>query len=189
MGFFCLFFSTLQLRVVFRGLKILRPFLQFGIFTLAFYVSLTRISDYKHHPGDVVAGALVGVFFASINLLVLVDLFNRPRTFKLESCEDLREGERTALAEGFDGVDGGGGDAIQVHTMQYHACNQHLVFIIQKCFTSRVTAGASLSRRPASGTTTTTANTNSRERREGRGRARGAAGPAARRRPRKKVFL
>ncbi len=104
--------------MVFRGLKILRPFLQFGIFTLAFYVSLTRISDYKHHPGDVVAGALVGVFFASINLLVLVDLFNRPRTFKLESCEDLREGERTALAEGFDGVDGGGGDAIQVPTMQ-----------------------------------------------------------------------
>ncbi len=78
-----------KVRVMFRGLKILRPFLQFGIFSLAFYISLTRISDYKHHPFDVVTGALVGTIFAVIILVFLLDLFNRPRTFKIESCAQL----------------------------------------------------------------------------------------------------
>ena len=34
-------------RNIFRGLKIIRPFFQFGIFSLAFYICLTRITDYK----------------------------------------------------------------------------------------------------------------------------------------------
>ncbi len=99
-----------QVRVLFRGLKILRPFLQFGIFTLAFYICLTRISDYKHHPMDVVSGALVGIFFAAINLLVLLDLFNRPRTFKFESYEDLAAGETHVDGGGSRGGGGSGGD-------------------------------------------------------------------------------
>ena len=77
-----------RIRAVFRGLKILRPFLQFGVFSLAFYISLTRISDYKHHPADVVVGMLVGIFFAIIILLFLVDLFNRPRVFKIEELDE-----------------------------------------------------------------------------------------------------
>ena len=80
-----------KIRVVFRGLKILRPFMQFGVFSLAFYISLTRISDYKHHPADVVVGMLVGVFFAMIILLFLVDLFNRPRVFKIEEWKEEEE--------------------------------------------------------------------------------------------------
>lgn len=80
-----------KVRVVFKGLKILRPFMQFGIFSLAFYICLTRISDYKHHPGDVVAGASVGVFFAMILLIFLVDPFNRPRAFKFETYADIEE--------------------------------------------------------------------------------------------------
>ena len=36
-----------------------------------------RISDYYHHPYDVVTGALVGIMFASSTLLVMADVFNK----------------------------------------------------------------------------------------------------------------
>ena len=63
--------------------------------SLAFWISLTRyvfykllliltnvlfsprISDYYHHPYDVVTGALVGIVFASSTLLVMADVFNK----------------------------------------------------------------------------------------------------------------
>ena len=40
----------------FKGIRIVRPFVQFGLLALAGYVGLTRISDFKHHPGDVLTG-------------------------------------------------------------------------------------------------------------------------------------
>jgi phosphatidate phosphatase len=70
------------LNAIFKGLKVLRPFLQFGIFCLAFYIMLSRISDYKHHPGDVLTGAAVGVAFAVTFLIFMMDLFVKPRIFK-----------------------------------------------------------------------------------------------------------
>lgn len=39
-----------------RVLKISRPFIQFSLLILAFWISLTRISDYFHHPLDVAVG-------------------------------------------------------------------------------------------------------------------------------------
>merc|ERR1712173_525776 len=65
----------------YRTLKILRPFIQFAMITLAFWISLTRISDYFHHPFDVVTGAMVGTVFASITLIVCADLFNKRSAF------------------------------------------------------------------------------------------------------------
>ena len=61
-------------------LKVLRPFLQFAIFSLAFWIALTRISDYFHHPLDVTMGSLVGIGFAIITVSV-GDIFNRPMAF------------------------------------------------------------------------------------------------------------
>ena len=65
--------------IVLRGLKILRPFLQFGCFCGALFISLSRITDLRHHPGDVVTGILVGLFFAAIILMFLADIFKGPR--------------------------------------------------------------------------------------------------------------
>jgi len=45
---------------------------------------LSRISDYRHHPTDVITGIIVGVFFAAIILMFLIDLFNRPRSFEVK---------------------------------------------------------------------------------------------------------
>ena len=67
--------------VNFRLLRILRPFLQFLIYILAIYIALTRISDYRHHPTDVITGIIVGNLFAFLTLFFMVDLFRNPRTF------------------------------------------------------------------------------------------------------------
>jgi membrane-associated phospholipid phosphatase len=47
---------------------------QFGFFALALYIAFTRISDYKHHPTDIIAGIIVGLIFALIILLFLVSI-------------------------------------------------------------------------------------------------------------------
>ena len=38
------------------------PFLQLAFLTMAFGTTLTRITDNKHHPADLVVGALIGMF-------------------------------------------------------------------------------------------------------------------------------
>ena len=43
------------------AIKVLRPFLQFSMIILSFWVSLTRMSDYFHHPLHVIMGAIVGI--------------------------------------------------------------------------------------------------------------------------------
>ena len=63
-----------------KVLKVLRPFIQFGVFILAFWISLTRISDYFHHPLDVTVGALVGIGFAIVTLVV-ADVFTKQTAF------------------------------------------------------------------------------------------------------------
>ncbi|CAB4069034.1 unnamed protein product [Lepeophtheirus salmonis] len=64
--------------VLFIGAKILRPFLQ--------------VSDYHHHTGDVVMGAFVGIIFAIITVVLVINLFNRPRVFKMTPEGNLQEG-------------------------------------------------------------------------------------------------
>ena len=58
-----------------------RPFIQFCIFALAFWICMTRISDYKHHPGDVAVGMLVGVVWAILVHGYTLELFARPLSF------------------------------------------------------------------------------------------------------------
>ncbi|KAK2916738.1 hypothetical protein QQF64_025327 [Cirrhinus molitorella] len=50
----------LQARLSWRGARLLRPLLQFMLVMLAVYTGLTRISDYRHHPTDVLTGFLQG---------------------------------------------------------------------------------------------------------------------------------
>ncbi|MED6248401.1 hypothetical protein ATANTOWER_032876 [Ataeniobius toweri] len=54
----------LQARLTWRGARLLRPLLQSFLVLLAFYTGLTRISDYKHHPSDVLTGYTQGALTA-----------------------------------------------------------------------------------------------------------------------------
>merc|ERR1711874_165592 len=47
-----------------------RLFWQFGLGILAFWISMTRIADYFHHPMDVVTGCLVGILCAVLTLYI-----------------------------------------------------------------------------------------------------------------------
>ena len=63
------------------GLKALRPFLQFSYLALAFYIALSRVSDYYHHPRDVIAGGLLGTLGAYLTYTEIAQLPNKPRVF------------------------------------------------------------------------------------------------------------
>lgn len=54
----------LQARLTWRGARLLRPLLQFLLVLLAVYTGLTRISDYRHHPTDVLTGYVQGALTA-----------------------------------------------------------------------------------------------------------------------------
>ena len=73
--------------IFFRGIKILRPFIQFVVYALAFFIALSRISDYRHHPYDVVTGTIFGNLFAIFILYFHVDIFRRPRSFRDVNCK------------------------------------------------------------------------------------------------------
>ena len=62
----------LQSRMTWHGSKLLRHFLQFGFIMIAWYTALSRVSDYKHHWSDVLAGSAIG----SLTAVVVVSLFN-----------------------------------------------------------------------------------------------------------------
>jgi len=50
---------------------LIKPMLQFGLLLVAWYVSLSRVSDYKHHWSDVLAGGLIGSFVALVVLFYI----------------------------------------------------------------------------------------------------------------------
>ncbi|CAG5136408.1 unnamed protein product, partial [Candidula unifasciata] len=69
MAMFCAFFFILYLesKLTWKVVPLLRPLLQLIAFSLAFFTCLSRISDYKHHWSDVLAGGILG---AAIGCLV-----------------------------------------------------------------------------------------------------------------------
>lgn len=58
-----------------RGsVRVMRHILQFLLLMAAWYVSLSRVADYWHHWSDVLAGAVLGVIYASITAIYVGDL-------------------------------------------------------------------------------------------------------------------
>ncbi|XP_044014061.1 putative phosphatidate phosphatase [Aphidius gifuensis] len=65
----------LQLRVTWKGSKLLRHSLQIICLWFSWYVAMSRISDYMHHWSDVCAGMLLGAIVALIHVFCISDLF------------------------------------------------------------------------------------------------------------------
>lgn len=49
-----------------RESKLLKHFIQYVLMMMAWFTCMSRISDYKHHWSDVMAGALIGITFAIV---------------------------------------------------------------------------------------------------------------------------
>ncbi|KAE8746886.1 hypothetical protein FOCC_FOCC006306 [Frankliniella occidentalis] len=47
-------------------LALLRPLVQWLVLLVAWWIALSRIVDHMHHPGDVLAGAVIGTLFAAL---------------------------------------------------------------------------------------------------------------------------
>ncbi|XP_017284264.1 phospholipid phosphatase 3 isoform X2 [Kryptolebias marmoratus] len=65
----------IQSRFTWRGARLLRPLLQFTLLMMAFYTGLSRVSDHKHHPTDVLAGFVQGALVAYCIVFYVSDLF------------------------------------------------------------------------------------------------------------------
>lgn len=83
-GHACIFFYAvvylamyLQAALSTRASKLLKHLLQFIFIMCAWYVALTRISDYWHHWSDVLAGCALGTLVAVINALNVAKVFGR----------------------------------------------------------------------------------------------------------------
>ncbi|EDW01213.1 putative phosphatidate phosphatase isoform X1 [Drosophila grimshawi] len=72
----------LQARMKWRGSKLLRHFLQFMFIMIAWYTALSRVSDYKHHWSDVLAGSTIGAVSALIVANYVSDLFTKSPSTK-----------------------------------------------------------------------------------------------------------
>ncbi|XP_067003182.2 putative phosphatidate phosphatase [Anabrus simplex] len=70
----------LQARMTWSGSKLLRHFLQYLCLMMAWGTALSRVSDYKHHWSDVLAGSLQGTIVAIITALYVSDLFLKNHT-------------------------------------------------------------------------------------------------------------
>ncbi|KAF7706741.1 hypothetical protein HF521_019995 [Silurus meridionalis] len=65
----------LQSRFTWEGARLLRPLVQFTLLMMAFYTGLSRVSDHKHHPSDVLAGFVQGALVAYCVAYYISDLF------------------------------------------------------------------------------------------------------------------
>ncbi|XP_076975477.1 phospholipid phosphatase 2-like [Tamandua tetradactyla] len=84
---YCMVFLMLsvQARLSWRWVRLLRPTVQFFLVAFALYVGYTRVSDHKHHWSDVLTGHLQGALLASLTIRYISDFFKvRPPQCCLE---------------------------------------------------------------------------------------------------------
>lgn len=79
----------LQARLSWRGARLLRPLLQFMLVMLAVYTGLSRISDYRHHPTDVLTGFLQGGLTAYWVAFYISSMFKTSRPDMSPTCLSL----------------------------------------------------------------------------------------------------
>ncbi|XP_076163887.1 putative phosphatidate phosphatase isoform X2 [Ptiloglossa arizonensis] len=69
----------LQLRITWKGSKLLKHLLQLACLLMAWFTALSRVSDYKHHWSDVLAGTTLGTIVALVVANCVANLFKERR--------------------------------------------------------------------------------------------------------------
>ena len=74
--------------------SLLVPFAQIVMIAAAFFVAVSRVMDYKHHPTDVIAGGLIGTIVQILNCFGATLIFSEedePLASRSEESIALRE--------------------------------------------------------------------------------------------------
>ncbi|XP_061585377.1 phospholipid phosphatase 1-like [Cololabis saira] len=95
---YCMLFLVLYIhaRLKSRWARLLRPTIQFFLITTAVYVGLSRVSDYKHHWSDVLAGLLQGGLVAVFTVVCVSNYFSQPVDPVVSQAEEI---SHTSLQE------------------------------------------------------------------------------------------
>ncbi|XP_050520170.1 putative phosphatidate phosphatase [Daktulosphaira vitifoliae] len=77
LSFYCMVYLAvyLQSRIKIAKYGMAKSFFQFIVILMAAYCALTRVSNYKHHWSDVLAGTLLGSLIATLTAFYVSDLF------------------------------------------------------------------------------------------------------------------
>ncbi|CAL9708005.1 unnamed protein product [Knipowitschia caucasica] len=96
---YCMMFLVLyvQARLKSNWARLLRPTCQFFLIVTAVYVGLSRVSDYKHHWSDVLAGLLQGGLVAILIVFCVTNFFEQP--IKPVVSQEEEEARQTSLQE------------------------------------------------------------------------------------------
>lgn len=73
-----------------RRLGLMPRLIQLCLFSVAFFTALSRIVDNKHHPTDVITGALIGSSISIATFLYLTD-FLRAKNYKVRYYNEIDE--------------------------------------------------------------------------------------------------
>jgi len=63
-----------EARIVCSSIRFLKAFLQCLCVAVAFFTCLSRVTDFKHHPTDVIGGALIGFCIAIFTVRQLIEI-------------------------------------------------------------------------------------------------------------------
>ncbi|XP_067629583.1 putative phosphatidate phosphatase isoform X2 [Eurosta solidaginis] len=63
-SFACFTMIYMANRMTWQRCKMVKHFIQYLLLMFAWYTGLTRVSDYQHHPMDVLAGSAIGALYA-----------------------------------------------------------------------------------------------------------------------------
>ncbi|XP_013407286.1 phospholipid phosphatase 1 isoform X2 [Lingula anatina] len=82
---YCMMYLAIyiQARMQWNRSRLLKPFLQLVVITMALLTGLSRISDYKHHWSDVLAGLSLGAAVALVVSALVSDLFKDRHIYTL----------------------------------------------------------------------------------------------------------
>ncbi|KAL4091202.1 hypothetical protein QTP88_025930 [Uroleucon formosanum] len=90
LSFYCMVYLALYLQARVKTSKygMARSLAQFVVILMATFCALSRVSDYKHHWSDVLAGTILGITAATITVSQMINCNNKKKIFKRIKCKD-----------------------------------------------------------------------------------------------------